>query len=158
MQEKLQITIASAFGAGFAPFAPGTWGTLVGSIILALMWQGGLTDTGWPLLIFTFLVSLLGYWSINHLPKSWKHDDQRIVVDEVVGLFTTMIFIPITWKTIVLSFILFRVFDIWKPLGIRKFDNLHSNASVIVDDLVAGVYANFTLRGLILLLTAYGYW
>lgn len=158
MLNKLQITIASSFGTGFAPFAPGTWGTLVGTIVLVVLWQLGWLDTGWPLIVITVIVSFIGYWSINHLPSSWEHDDQRIVIDEVVGLFTAMIFIPVSLKTIVLSFILFRIFDIWKPLGIRKFDNLKTNASVIVDDLIAGVYANLTLQGLILLLSTYGYW
>lgn len=104
----------------------------------------------------TVAVTLVGYWSINNLPSSWEHDDQRIVIDEVVGLFATMIFIPFSWTTIILSLVLFRVFDIWKPLGIRSFDKLKSNSSVLVDDLLAGVYANIALRIIILLLSTYG--
>ncbi len=140
------------------PFAPGTWGTLVGNLIIVALWQMQLLSSIWIIPILTILFSLIGYWSITQLPKDWEHDDQRIVIDEVVGVWATLIFIPISWKTIILSFILFRIFDIWKPLGIRRFDNLKSDISVIVDDLLAGVYANIALRGLLLLLTSYGIW
>lgn len=140
------------------PIAPGTWGTLVGNLIIIALWQMQLLSSSWVIPILTILFSLIGYWSITQLPKDWEHDDQRIVIDEVVGVWATLIFIPISWKTIILSFVLFRIFDIWKPLGIRRFDNLKSDISVIVDDLLAGVYANIALRGLLLLLTTYGIW
>ena len=140
------------------PIAPGTWGTLVGNLIIVALWQMQLLSSIWIIPILTILFSLIGYWSITQLPNDWEHDDQRIVIDEVVGVWATLIFIPISWKTIILSFILFRIFDIWKPLGIRRFDNLKSDISVIVDDLLAGVYANIALRGLLLLLTSYGIW
>lgn len=138
------------------PFAPGTWGTMVGNLIIIALWQMGLLESMWIIPIITIVWSMIGYWSITQLPEGWHHDDQRIVIDEVVGVWLTLAFIPISWTTIVLSFILFRVFDIWKPLGIRRFDNLKSDFSVIVDDLVAGVYANVSLRLVLLLLTAYG--
>lgn len=140
------------------PVAPGTWGTLVGNIIIVALWQMQLLSSVWVIPVITILFSLIGYWSITQLPEGWEHDDQRIVIDEVVGVWATLIFIPISWKTIILSFILFRIYDIWKPLGIRRFDNLKSDISVIVDDLLAGVYANITLRGLLILLTTYGIW
>ena len=140
------------------PFAPGTWGTLVGNLVIIALWQMGLLTSLWTIPLLTIAWSLIGYWSITQLPEDWQHDDQRIVIDEVVGVWLTLAFVPISWQTIVLSFILFRVFDIWKPLGIRRFDNLKSDFSVIVDDLVAGVYANITLRIVLLLLTTYGIW
>lgn len=140
------------------PFAPGTWGTLVGNLVIIALWQMGLLASIWTIPLLTIAWSLIGYWSITQLPEDWQHDDQRIVIDEVVGVWLTLAFVPISWLTIVLSFILFRVFDIWKPLGIRRFDNLKSDFSVIVDDLVAGVYANITLRIVLLLLTTYGIW
>jgi len=131
---------------------------VVGVLLLALFWILGWGDTGWTLIGVTLGVSLLGYWSILDLPSGWIHDDQRIVIDEVVGLFTTMIFVPISWQTLILALFLFRIFDIWKPLGIRRLDNLDSELSVIVDDLLAGVYANLTLHLLIILLNTYDLW
>lgn len=152
------ITVVSAFGAGFARFAPGTWGTLVGTIILYGLWSFGALSSPWMLLLITAGVTGLSYWSITQLPDNWIHDDQRIVIDEVLGLWVTMLWVPINWKTLILSFILFRLYDIFKPLGIRRFDNLKSDFAVIVDDLVAGVYANITLQILIVALSAYEVW
>ncbi len=152
------ITVVSAFGAGFAKIAPGTWGTLVGSLLLYLLWSFGGLSSPWLLLVLTIMVTGLGYWSITKLPDTWIHDDQRIVIDEVLGLWVSMLWIPISWKTILLSFVLFRVYDIFKPLGIRSFDNMKSDIAVIVDDLIAGVYANITLRILIVALSAYELW
>lgn len=146
------ILFASGFGSGFAPFAPGTFGTLVGSILVVLFWQLGILYEPFGLSSYTIIFSLIGWYAINELPENWVHDDQRIVVDEVIGLFVALLFVPITWTTIILSFVLFRFFDILKPLGIRKFDNLHSNWSVIVDDIVAGIYANISLQLILLAL------
>lgn len=152
------LLIASALGSGYAKFAPGTWGTLVGSIILGALWHLGALSHHLILLFLTVAMSIIGYWSITQLPKDWVQDDQRIVIDEVLGLWVAMLWIPISWKSLIASFILFRLFDIFKPLGIRKFDNIKSDAAVIVDDLVAGVYANLTLRLVIVVLSAYGIW
>jgi len=156
--KAFHIAVVSALGAGFAKFAPGTWGTLVGSIILWMLWIGGILSTPLVLLALTIGVTVLGYWSITQLPDTWIHDDQRIVIDEVLGLWVTMLWVPINWKTILLSFILFRLFDIFKPLGIRSFDDMKSDFTVIVDDIVAGVYANITLQILIVALSAYELW
>jgi len=139
-------------------FAPGTWGTLVGSLIMTVLWQLGWLSSPWILVLLTLIFTLIGYYSITQLSDDWEHDDQRIVIDEVVGVWMTMLFIPITWEAIILSFILFRLYDIFKPLGIRYFDRLHSDWGVMVDDLVAGVYANLTLRLVIVALSSYGYW
>ena len=158
MINRICITVASALGAGFAPFAPGTWGSLVASVFFLLAYYIGWDQTGWPLLLLTLVLSVIAHQCIIRLPENWIHDDQRIVIDEVLGVMVTMLFIPLNGKTIFLSLVLFRIFDIWKPLGIRRFDHLHSDWSVIVDDLLAGVYANLTLRGLVVLLSAYGLW
>jgi len=107
--KAFHIAVVSALGAGFAKFAPGTWGTLVGSIILWMLWIGGILSTPLVLLALTIGVTVLGYWSITQLPDTWIHDDQRIVIDEVLGLWVTMLWVPINWKTILLSFILFRL-------------------------------------------------
>ena len=158
MMRTVRIAVASAFGAGFAPFAPGTWGSLVASVFFVIGYYIGWVQTGWPLLWLTLALSVIAHQCIIRLPEDWIHDDQRIVIDEVLGVMVTMLFIPLNGWTIFLSLVLFRIFDIWKPLGIRRFDHLHSEWSVIVDDLLAGVYANLTLRGLIVLLPAYELW
>jgi phosphatidylglycerophosphatase A len=150
--KKLAIAIASGFGTGLIKFGPGTWGTAVASCIVAILYVFQVDQI--PLIIvgLTVLFSLIGYWSVLRLADSWEHDDQRIVVDEIIGLFVTLIFVPISWTTIILSFVLFRFFDILKPLGIRRFDEINTNWAVIVDDIVAGVYANIVLQIILILL------
>ena len=91
-------------------------------------------------------ISGIGIWAIHELPDTWIHDDQRIVIDEVVGIWMTMIGLPLTWPWMLAGFVLFRIIDIWKPLGIRQIDRMGGAQSVIVDDLVAGVYANIVLQ------------
>jgi phosphatidylglycerophosphatase A len=94
----------------------------------------------------------IGYWSILRLPDDWLQDDQRIVIDEVIGMFITMLWLPLNWYTILIGFVLFRGFDIFKPFGIRSFDRKKTNWAVIVDDMIAGVYANIVLRTIIIFL------
>ncbi len=150
--KKLATAISSGFGSGFIPLAPGTWGTAVASLITTFLWlleAEYLYFSSYALCLF---FTLTGYWAIIVLKDEWVHDDQRIVVDEMIGLWITLFFIPINGLTIILSFILFRLFDIFKPLGIRYFDNINTHWAVIVDDMVAGVYANITLQLLLLAL------
>jgi phosphatidylglycerophosphatase A len=150
----LATFISSAGGAGYVPFAPGTWGTLVGCIILYVLSYFFVGfNSGWQLVGLTIVLSVFSHQLIAFLPDTWVHDDGRIVIDEVLGLWVTLFFLPVTPTTLVLGFIFFRIFDIWKPLGIRYFDQLKSNWGVIVDDIVAGVYANIALRGVILILS-----
>ncbi len=144
--KKLATAIASGFGSGFIPFGPGTWGTAVASLFTILLYESGADQMMWWIIVLAIIFTVVGYWAILELRDDWIHDDQRIVVDEMIGLWITLILIPIDWTTILLSFILFRFFDILKPLGIRRFDNIDTHWAVIVDDIVAGVYANITLR------------
>ena len=150
--------IASGFGSGFIPVAPGTWGSIVGAVLLYLGMIAISLDSGWTLIVLSVVTTFIGYLSIINLPESWIHDDGRIVIDEVLGMFVTLIFIPLSVKSLIIGLILFRIFDIWKPLGIRRMDNLSSGISVLADDLLAGVYANIFLRLVILLLSAYDIW
>lgn len=149
---RFAIFFASGFGSGFLPVAPGTWGSLAGTVILGILWSLGWVDQ-WVLILVTILTTYIGYLSIKKLPPDWIHDDGRIVIDEVIGVFVTMIFIPISWTMLLSGFVLFRVYDIWKPLGIRKMDRLNSDFSVLADDILAGVYANLTLQLVVLLLS-----
>ena len=73
-------------------------------------------------------------------------DPSKLVIEEIAGIFVSRLFLPITPMTIIASFILFRIFDIWKPLGIRKLEELKGGVGVMADDLLAGIYANLTLQ------------
>jgi len=89
---------------------------------------------------------VVGILAINRLPNTWKQDDGRIVIDEAHGIFITLSFVPFSLENLIIGFILFRFFDILKPLGIKKLDQLHNTHGVMLDDTLAGVYANIVLQ------------
>ncbi len=95
------------------------------------------------------IVILLGIYSIKRVHKRWSHDSQKIVIDEIIGVCIAAFALPFQWQYYLYALVLFRFFDIAKPLYIRKIDKLKSNWSVILDDVLAGVYANIILQVLI---------
>ena len=149
---KLHKVIASGLGTGFMPFAPGTAGALL-AVIIAYIFNYSLvnfhvqetTILGLNIII-TIVSFFIGVWSIKKVHKEWQHDASKIVIDEIVGIFITLLSVPLDWNYYFLGFILFRLFDILKPLGIRKIDNLKSNWSVMLDDVLAGIYSLIVLQ------------
>ncbi len=139
---------SSGFGAGYSPVAPGTFGSIVGVLLLYVLQFYGFSF-GIDLLVFIFVFTLAAYAAIKYLPDTWSHDDQRIVSDEIVGMCVTLLFVPWSWKNVLVGLVLFRLFDITKPLGIRLIDRWKNDWGVLIDDLVAGVYANICLRMII---------
>ena len=135
--------ISLGFGSGLAPKAPGTFGTLVGIPFVLLFAE---LSTFWYLCV-TFLFFVLGVWASQYYSEHLgEHDHSSIVWDEVVGYMITMAFVPLEWSWIVLGFVLFRLFDIWKPWPIRLLDkHVHGGFGVMIDDALAGVYAALTL-------------
>lgn len=149
--------IATGFGSGYAPVAPGTAGALIACGILWVLqlvmpeqFSGGWEQAHW-LLLLTFVFFLLGIKSAGEVEKDWGHDASRVVVDEMVGVWIAMLGVPFTWPNLLLAFVLFRVFDIWKPLGIRKLERLSGGWGVMMDDVLAGVYAAILLHCWLLL-------
>ena len=145
--------IATGFGSGYSPVAPGTAGALLASLILwglhtwlHVPFGGGWRQTMWllPLLIFFFF---LGVVAAAKLTPKWGHDPSKVVVDEMVGLWIAMLGVPFSWLNLALAFVLFRGFDIWKPFGIRRLERLPGGWGVMMDDVVAGIYSCFVLQG-----------
>lgn len=131
--------LAFGFGAGLAPVAPGTWGTLVAVPI----WLG-LAVLDMPLRVAAVVVvCLAGFWLCGESARRLgEHDHPGIVWDEIAGYLLTMLAAPAGWIWIVAGFCLFRLFDIWKPWPIRELDRgLSGGIGIMMDDLVAGVFA-----------------
>ncbi len=130
--------IAFGFGSGTIPFAPGTFGTLF-AIPFYLMAH---VFSNLTYLFITLLVVLASILICEKVSRDVSVDDhQGMCLDEFAGFFVTMINAPYGWQWVVLGFILFRVFDIWKPWPIRFFDkNLHGGFGMIFDDVLAGLY------------------
>jgi phosphatidylglycerophosphatase A len=135
---------ATGFGAGYSPVAPGTAGTLVAIPVYYF-----LSDIPSPLYEITLIsFFFLSVWiSENAETFLRKKDDPRIVIDEVVGFLITMLWLPKTILFIILGFFLFRFFDILKPFPVRRLEKkLKGGFGVVLDDVMAGAYANIILH------------
>jgi phosphatidylglycerophosphatase A len=142
----LVTLIATSFGAGFSPVAPGTMGTITA---IPIAW--GLARLGGGAFVAGMIaISIVGTWAASRFcAASGKEDDQRIVVDEVAGYLVTLLLVPKTGVHLALAFVLFRLFDIWKPPPVRQIDeHVHGGFGVMADDLAAGVYGALVLFAL----------
>ncbi len=134
--------LATGFGAGLSPVAPGTAGTLVGVLICLLCYP-----MPWAFrLLFVIAISVFSIYVAGQAETLYgKTDDQRIVIDEIAGLQVTMLPVAITGLHLCLAFVLFRIFDIWKPFPLDHFQKFPGGWGVVADDLGAGVYAGLIL-------------
>lgn len=139
----LVTLVATALGAGLLPGAPGTYGTL-----LAVPLAYGLMGLS-PLALWlgAALVSGVGVWAADrYCELTGSHDNQQIVIDEVAGYLVTLLLVPRTPLNLLLAFLLFRLFDIWKPWPVRVVDRrVKGGFGVMADDLVAGVVSAIVL-------------
>jgi phosphatidylglycerophosphatase A len=138
--------IAVWFGSGYAPKAPGTAGSLAA---VAIAWALHVY-AGVPAVAFAALAVLLaipGIWAAGVVARdSGKEDPQIVVVDEVVGQWMTLAgATALNWKSWLLAFALFRLFDIWKPPPVRQLERLPGGLGIIADDAMAGVYGALVL-------------
>ncbi|WP_454780580.1 phosphatidylglycerophosphatase A family protein [Legionella sp. WA2022007384] len=131
--------IAFGFGSGLMPTAPGTWGTLAAIPVYLL-----LMGSNWVVyLLFTLLAFLLGVWVCEKVSQDLGvHDYKGIVWDEVVGYLLTMFMAPHGVKWMICGFVLFRIFDIWKPQPIDYIDQkVRGGFGIMLDDVLAAVPA-----------------
>lgn len=141
---KLIRLFATGFGAGYSPKAPGTVGTLWG-IPLFLLFNCA-NPFVYMLLAIGFVFFSI-YIAEMHERTLNRHDSSEIIIDEIAGYLVTMVWMPSTWQALLLGFILFRVFDIWKPFPISRIDKrLGGGFGVVADDLVAGIFASIILQ------------
>lgn len=138
--------ISTGFGAGYCPKAPGT----AGALLATLLWyayataagDGAVTTVVTAALIVVFTV--LGTWSATVAERYWGRDPGRVVVDEMVGVWIALLAAPSAtsaWGYGVAAFVLFRFFDIVKPLGIRALEKLPGGYGIMADDILAGIYS-----------------
>lgn len=137
------IFLATGFGSGLSPYAPGTVGTMVS--LLLFVW---LKDTGWPLLSLCVAGFVIGIFLCGRTTRILGvHDHGGIVWDEFVGMWITLLWIPLSPLTLLLGFVLFRLFDIVKPWPIGYLDKrVHGGVGIMLDDVLAGVFANVLLN------------
>ena len=141
---RILLLIATYLNIGRISKAPGTVAT---AATIPLWWA--LSQTG-PLVYMVVVLALipLGVMAANaYEAQSTEHDAKEIVIDEVVGFLITMVWLPLTWQSLVLGFILFRFFDIVKPPPIRQLDqHVKGGFGVMIDDIAAGLVSSVILQ------------
>ena len=139
--------LSLGFGSGLAPFAPGTFGTLVALPLYFLLQKLPL-----PFYLAVIVAGfVIGIWLCEQTTQALGvHDHSGIVWDEIIGYLITMIAIPLDWRWIVAGFLLFRFFDIIKPWPIRWIDSQVSGGfGIMLDDVIAGIFALLVLHLLV---------
>jgi phosphatidylglycerophosphatase A len=151
--DALALFVASGFGSGFIPFAPGTFGSLVGLLIaygLITLFGSNAPLLQNGLIIASVLLAALGIWSGSRAEKILaRKDASQIVIDEVCGQLVSFVFIAPylvrfgpQWRWwLVIGFALFRIFDIFKPYPIGELQHFKGGLGVMMDDILAGIYA-----------------
>jgi phosphatidylglycerophosphatase A len=142
------VVLATWFGVGLIPIAPGTWGSLAA---LPFAWVIRSLWGAIPLALAVAIVFFVGWWAVGTLSKaSAIKDPGAVVIDEVAGQWLVVLAAPSDQLTWVLAFSLFRIFDIWKPWPVRWADrNVTGGLGVMLDDLLAAVYAALVLSALL---------
>ena len=146
---KLHRLISTCLGIGYTPKGGGT----VAAIACCIAWyllQAGRNESAFIPVLATSLVFLTGVWSSGKMEAFWGKDSYRIVIDEVAGMCLTLLFVPVCWQNLLTGLILFRFFDIAKPLYIRKMEKLNGGWGVMMDDMLAGLYANIILQFIVM--------
>ncbi|MGA2979880.1 MAG: phosphatidylglycerophosphatase A [Terriglobales bacterium] len=135
--------VATFFGAGRLKPGPGTWGSLATVLVWALASSRiPVASRTWATTIAAVAVTIIGIPAATLVARgSGLKDPQFVVIDEVAGQLVALIAVPLAWKSFLAGFILFRVFDIWKPFPIRQLERLPEGTGIVVDDLGAGFYA-----------------
>jgi phosphatidylglycerophosphatase A len=145
--KQLHKLIATFGGIGYI----GKGGGSIAAAVFCVLWYF-FPVTGYHGL-FTVLIAIaictFGTWSSNVVDAFWGKDSSKVVIDEVAGMIITLLFVPVQWKYLLAGFILFRFFDIVKPLYIRRMEQLPKGWGVMADDYLAGIYARALMQVLI---------
>ena len=142
--QKFSLAVSTGLGAGYCPGAPGTAGAAVGLLV------GWLLSFLSPVCSFLTILVLviLGIWTSGITEKALGEKDPPIVViDEVAGMAVSLWLIDPSWPSFVALFFLFRLFDIWKPFPVKNMEDMFpGGAGIMMDDVMAGLYANLIWR------------
>lgn len=141
--QRIALFFATFFYIGYLPVGPGTIGTLGAAALYYLISDFSLLAYS----LFLLGIIIFSVWAAGEAEKSLgKVDPQQIVIDEVCGYLVTMLLVPPTLTNIIIGFVLFRLFDIAKPPPIAKLERLPGGFGIVMDDVLAGVYANVVLQ------------
>jgi phosphatidylglycerophosphatase A len=149
----IALALATALGTGYVPFAPGTFGSIVGLVVWWLLPQAAI-----PQLAAIVAIFAAGAWSGSYAERHFNRTDPGpVVLDEVLGMLITLFLNPVGWTGALLGFLLFRVADIVKPYPANRLEALHGGVGIMADDAMAAVYSNLALR-VIAVIAATAHW
>ncbi|MFA5335217.1 MAG: phosphatidylglycerophosphatase A [Candidatus Omnitrophota bacterium] len=141
--------VATFFYAGYVPRMPGTAGSAAGLLFaLAVSFDKGVYLSSLSLLM------ILAMLTVRRAEILFgKRDSGRIVIDEAIGMMIALIFVPLKPAYVISAFVLFRIFDIFKPFPVKMAERAPSPVGVVLDDVIAGIYANIIVRAAIIALS-----
>ena len=142
--------VATGFFSGYSPVVPGTAGSLVGLAIYALP---GIEHN----IILSSAIIGMFFWGVyvsHQMEKKFGEDPQIVVIDEIVGMWISLLLLPKNFLLALLAFVFFRIYDIIKPPPARNMEHLRNGWGIMLDDVVAGIYANITMRIFLLIYPA----
>jgi len=140
--DRFGLAIATVAGVGYAPFAPGTFGSAAGLLVWWLLPASTAVQAAAIVVIF-----IAGSWGGNIAERHFgRTDPGQVVIDEVMGMLITLFLNPVGWIGALAGFLLFRVFDVIKPYPANRLEQLHGGVGVMADDGMAAIYANLVLR------------
>jgi phosphatidylglycerophosphatase A len=134
--------IGTGLGSGRWPFvAPATVGTFAALVVYWLLDFYVFESEGDSIWFFALIavVTAVGIWATDYMDTEEDHDPSRSVIDEWVGVWVTVLFLPVTWPWMIAGFFVFRALDIFKPLGVRKIEAWPGGWGIMFDDIAAGV-------------------
>lgn len=141
MSERLAVALAVWFGCGWFPVGPGTAGSAA-AVLIALALHTFLGWPPWAFGVLAFATLAPGIWSADVAARRFgKKDPGQVVIDEVIGQWITIAAAgALNWKSWIIAFVLFRLFDIWKPPPARQLERLPGGWGIVADDVMAGLY------------------
>ena len=141
MRNSIATLIATWFGCGYSPQAPGTVGSAA-AVLIAIGLNAWLHWPPWWFAVLAVMLVAPGIWSADVVAKRLgKVDPGMVVVDEVIGEWLTIAAATtLNWRSWLLAFALFRILDIWKPAPVRQLERLHGGLGIVADDVMAGIY------------------
>ncbi len=139
---------ATSLGIGYIGKGAGTAAAVACCICWYFAWVGGYPPAILSVII-TLLITALGVWAGNKVEPLWGKDHQRVVIDEVAGMCFSLLFLPVNVTYVLCALILFRFFDIKKPLFIKEMEHFKGGWGVMADDVLAGIYTNILLQAVV---------
>ena len=144
---RLGLLIATCGYIGFAPVAPGTVGSAAGVVFFYLIRE---VEAAWAQPVLIVLLFVGGVWAASVAEQALgKTDPGPVVIDEVVGMLITLLWIPVTPLGALAGFLIFRVLDVVKPWPSRQLESLHGGLGIMADDAMAAVYGHLLMRALL---------